>query len=385
MALSDDGVREQPPDEPAAPTALDVPDAAGTPDVAIKEAVALDDAPVENAAVDVLSATVSGPGGAVPRKGDALTVSIHLENTAPNTASVRLSVLVDSTRFSDFTDVPLGSLDVELPSGESDVTLTGGPFLSDVAKRKEYALGRGDYTLSVQIERDGQAPALDEQLDGATFTLVPSDAVLGVVVYDQRYFDEIQGFTGTPQQYLERAYSRPSQVFTPSDPTDPDGSGSVQDFPSGFDQMLGVRQLFRLFPGFPGEDVTEQGWCEDVAAYAARQLGMQTGWTTAGTDPTHHGFDFVLGLTPDMGGGVNCGWLDVEVGSFINRDADRQQIILVHETGHMFGAPHCDELGNGDGGALQGFVMCSGELHPSYPAQFVWHSTSRAVMSNHWD
>jgi hypothetical protein len=112
---------------------------------------------------------------------------------------------------------------------------------------------------------------------------------------------------------------------------------------------------------------------------------LQTGWTSAGTVPAQHGFDLALGLTPDMGGGVNCGWLDVSVGSFIDRDADRQEIVLVHETGHMFGAPHCDDVGDGEGGPLQGYVMCSGEKHANYPEQFVWHSTSRAAMMNHWD
>lgn len=57
----------------------------------------------------------------------------------------------------------------------------------------------------------------------------------------------------------------------------------------------------------------------------------------------------------------------------------------MHETGHVFGAPHCDDVGDGSGGPLQGFVMCSGEKHARYPSQFVWHSTSRASMSAHWD
>jgi hypothetical protein len=344
-----------------------------------------DDAPSESVALDATAATVTGPTGAAPRKGDALKVELHLKNAATHASKARLTVLVDSARFSDFIDVPLGSVDVMVASGESDVTISGGPFLSDATKQKEYALGRGDYTLSVRVERDGEEPTLDDRLDGAAFTLAASDALFGAVVYDQRYFDEIQGFSGTPEEYLDRVYSRPNQVFTPSNVADPDGAGTFQSFPGGFEQMLGVRQLFRLFPGFPGESVTEQGWCEDVGAYAAQVLGLQTGWTTAGTDPTHHGFDFALGLTPDMGGGVNCGWLDVEVGSLIDRDADRQEIVLIHETGHMFGAPHCDDVGNGEGGSLQGYVMCSGELHANYPQQFVWHSTSRAAMYNHWD
>jgi hypothetical protein len=112
---------------------------------------------------------------------------------------------------------------------------------------------------------------------------------------------------------------------------------------------------------------------------------LLSGAQSGNSHPDHHGFDFALGLTPDMGGGVTCGWLDVQVGSFINRDADRQEIVLIHETGHMFGAPHCDDVGNGSGGSLQGYVMCSGEKHANYPGQFVWHSTSRAAMGNHWD
>jgi hypothetical protein len=362
------------------------PDAASSvPEDSGTDVTTHDDALDEHVALDALSATVTGPTGASPRKGDALTVKLHVNNAGTHAGRVRMTVLVDSARFADFSDVPLGSVDVMVASGESDVTVSGGPFLSDATRHKEYALGRGSYTLSVKVESDGQEPTLDERLDGAAFTLAASDALFGVVVYDQRYFDEIEGFTGTPHEYLDRVYSRPNQVFTPSNAADPDGSGSIQNFPRGFDQMLGVRQLFRIFPGFAGENVTQQGWCEDVGAYAARVLGMPTGWTTAGTDPAHHGFDFALGLTPDMGGGVNCGWLDVSVGSFIDRDADRQEIVLVHEAGHMFGAPHCDELGNGQGGALQGYVMCSGEMHANYPQQFVWHSTSRAAMYNHWD
>jgi hypothetical protein len=370
----------------AAPTAVEDADP-GAParDSAGGELTIPELPPAESVALDALSATVTGPTGAAPRKGDALTVKLHVNNAGTQAGKVRLTVLVDSARFSDFIGVPLGSVDVLVASGESDVTVSGGPFLSDATKHKEYALGRGSYTLSVRVERDGQEPILDERLDGAAFTLAASDALFGVVVYDQRYFDEIQGFTGTPHEYLDRVYSRPNQVFTPSNAADPDGAGTFQSFPRGFDQMMGVRQLFRIFPGFPGESVSDQGWCEDVGAYAAQVLGMETGWTSAGTDPTHHGFDFALGLTPDMGGGVNCGWLDVSVGSFIDRDADRQEIVLVHETGHMFGAPHCDDVGNGEGGSLQGYVMCSGEMHANYPEQFVWHSSSRAAMRNHWN
>jgi hypothetical protein len=71
----------------------------------------------------------------------------------------------------------------------------------------------------------------------------------------------------------------------------------------------------------------------------------------------------------------------VQVSGFINRDVDRQQVILVHESGHVFGSPHCGDVGNGSGGSLQGYVMCSGEKHERYPESFVWHSTSIEQMS----
>lgn len=335
-------------------------------------------------ALDVVSAAVTGPTGAPPRKGDPLTVELRVDNPAADTLRARLTALVDSARFSDYVGVPLGSADVLLPPGASSVTITGGPFLSDPGRRAEYALGRGDYTLSARIELAGEA-TLDQRLAGAAFRVAASDALFGVVVYDQRYFDQIEGFTGTPQEFLDQTYSRPNQVFTPRNPANPDGPGSFQNFRRGFDQMMGVRQLFRIFPGFSAAADGGEDWCEAVAAHAAQVLGMQTGWAAPGTDPAHHGFDFALGLTPDMGGGVYCSWLDVQVGSFIDRDVDRQQVILVHETGHMFGAPHCDDVGDGEGGPLQGYVMCSGEKHANYPGQFVWHATSRAAMYNRWD
>jgi hypothetical protein len=149
--------------------------------------------------------------------------------------------------------------------------------------------------------------------------------------------------------------------------------------------VLNVRHLFRAFPGFPGENTTTEGYCEDATAYGTKALGLSAPWSSQpqGTRPERHGFDYLMALSPDMGGGVACGWLDVQVSSLINKDIDRQQVIAVHETGHLFGAPHCDDVGNGSGGSLQGYVMCSGEKHAHYPEAFVWHSTSRAMMNSH--
>jgi hypothetical protein len=148
--------------------------------------------------------------------------------------------------------------------------------------------------------------------------------------------------------------------------------------------MMGVRHQFHVIPGLAANDAGG-GYCEQVAAFAHSTLGLTRDWDVDETQPVHtdinnHGFDVLEGLTQNMAGGVTCGWLDVMVGGLFDFDLslNRSQIILVHEAGHVFGAPHCDPL--------QGYVMCSGELHPHYVngGVFVWHRVSRDVMANHW-
>ena len=88
--------------------------------------------------------------------------------------------------------------------------------------------------------------------------------------------------------------------------------------------------------------------------------------------------DLLVGLTPAMGGGATCGWLGTQVSGLFDFDLSlkRSQIIVVHEMGHIFGAPHCDPL--------QGYVMCAGEKHPHYIQRgvFVWHQESVDAMKN---
>jgi hypothetical protein len=234
---------------------------------------------------------------------------------------------------------------------------------------------------------DGQPAVTDTDYSGASFHVDTSNAVLVPVVYDPRYFEQIQGNTSSsPEEYLRAVVTYPSEVFTPTT-SNPAGPGNYQAFAGGFDEMMGVRHVFHAFQGFAKPSGQGQGWCEAAAASARTALNMAADWNRqpAQTRPERHGFDYLIALTPDMGGGVTCGWLDVQVSSLINRDLARQQIVAVHETGHIFGAPHCDDLGDGMGGKLQGYVMCAGEKNPHYPAAFVWHSSSISQMRAHWD
>jgi hypothetical protein len=354
----------------------------GTPDAAVDPC-----APGGGAVMaDVVSIAVTNTAGEAPKKGDALRLTLMIDNSGDGVGTATITPRVESHRFSDYVDVPLGSAEVTLCRGATEVTVEGGPFLDDAATNKHFALGSGDYSISaVDVEVDAQGALTDHDYEGKDFAIATSNAVLVPVVYDVDYLPSIDdNDAATVEEFLVESFTRPNQIFTPST-DDPDGPGTYQSFEGGFDQMMNVRQIFHGYPGFPGESTTDEGWCEDAAAYAKTALGMAGDWTGSGTLAQRHGFDYLIALTPDMGGGVTCGWLDVQVSSLINHDRDRQQIVAVHETGHIFGSPHCDDVGNGDGGSLQGYVMCSGEKHANYPEYFVWHSTSIAHMSPHWD
>jgi hypothetical protein len=148
---------------------------------------------------------------------------------------------------------------------------------------------------------------------------------------------------------------------------------------------MGIEQHFLVLDGLAASEAAG-GFCEQVAAHARTALGLTRDWDIdenqpAHTDVDHHGFDLLIGLTPEMGGGAACGWLGVQVSGVFGFDLslERSQIIVVHETGHLFGAPHCDPL--------QGYVMCAGERHDHYQngGVFVWHEVSRDAMSNRWE
>lgn len=326
--------------------------------------------------IDVTAVAAAAATGGAPVKGAPLRVTITVRNDGDGAGTVRVTPLVESARFADFRDVPLGSVEIAVAAGETvEAQVTAGPFL--VAGDGEHvALGRGDYTITeVRVEVDGNATVPDPDFTGAAFAIGASNAVFDLVVYDAAYFTRI-GWTGSPEAYVLDAYRRASELFTPP--------GTYQAFPGGFDEMMGIDHYVLALPGLAASEAAG-GFCEQVAAHARMLAGLTRDWDidenqAVQTHRDHHGFDMLMGLTPEMGGGAACGWLGVQVSGLFDFDLslDRSQIILVHETGHLFGAPHCDPL--------QGYVMCAGEQHPHFQANgtFVWHQVSRDVMVNRW-
>ncbi|WP_437729154.1 hypothetical protein [Sorangium sp. So ce861] len=333
---------------------------------------------------NVTAVAVTNPAGLAPVKGDPLKITLTVTNPGTAAGTVVLRPRVTSARFNDFTNVDAGSVSTSLAAGETkQVTLTSGPILVDTAQGKRFALGRSAYTLSgVSVEPAGGTASLDTSFTGGAFTIGASDVLFNAVVYDQDYFDAI-GYTGTAEAYLLNAFTRPTELFTPSSPGS--SSGSYVLYPNGFDQMMGIRQIFHAVGGLPNNP-SSGGFCEHVGGYGRTVLGLTRNWDIDElngnyTDPDHHGFDILIGLTPEYGGGAACGWLGVQVsGQFSSAlNVGVSQLISVHETGHLFGAPHCDPL--------QGYVMCGGEHHPHYLSDgiFVWHKDSFDVMQYIWD
>ncbi len=338
---------------------------------------------------ELVSIAVENESGEAPKKGDRLKFRVTLRNTGTGVGQFAVTPRITSQRFSDYENVPVGREEAILCEGETVFEVETGPFLDDEERGKHYAIGSGGYTVSrldlAPLEASSEA---SEIMTDTAFQVATSSALLVPVIYDPGYFESIPGLTtDTPEAYLIQEFTRPVQVFTPDSSADQDGPGTFQEFPGGFDEMMNVRHMFRTFLGFPGENTTEQGWCEDATYHAQNTLGMASAWETATqeTRPERHGFDYLLAISPDLGGGVACSWIDVQVTGMIGNEINRQQIVSVHETAHIFGAPHCDDLGNGSGGPLQNYVMCSGEKHANYPEKFVFHSESRAKMSSRWN
>jgi hypothetical protein len=329
------------------------------------------------AELDVVALAVDTPDGQPATKGSPLRIHLTVKNRGKQAGSAVLVPHLTSRRFNDFVGVPLPALEVEVAAGaEATVSTEIGPFLASPDGGKRWALGAGDYTFdAVLVSRPGEAQVIDVAFAGAAFVIAPSNVVFTAVTYDPAYFVRI-GWTGDVETFLREAYRRPSEVYHPAD-------GSYTAYPGGFDEILGIEQQFDVVAGLAATS-SAGGYCEQVASHAKGAFGLPRSWDiderADHTDPDHHGYDMLVGLTPAMGGGAACGWLGVQVSSLFDFDLsiDRAQIVLVHESGHLFGAPHCDPE--------QGYVMCAGERHAHYQDDgvFVWHESSVAAMRNLW-
>lgn len=326
---------------------------------------------------DVTGVTITNAQNQAPKKGDALKLTFTVKNTSNTSGFVRLTPHLTSKRFADYNDVTLSTVDVTLGAQEQkQISVNVNNFILDLKTQKRFAIGRGDYEINrVEVTNSVGTTVNDTNFSGKAFNVAASNAVLTAVVYDQAYFNRLN-YTQGAETYLKSVFTRPGELFTP-------GNNSHQSFPGGFDQMMNVRHMFNATPGFVANDGSGLGFCEQGVEGITKSLGLARNWGGGAvrTDINHHGFDYAIALTPTLVGGVACGWINIQITGLFSFDLsmNRSQILVVHETGHLFGAPHCDPI--------QNYVMCSGEKHDRYKQAgiFVWHQVSREKMSNRFD
>lgn len=324
---------------------------------------------------------VTNASGAKPLKGDSVLIKLTLKNGGTVGGSVKVTPILSSKRFTDYENVRLPSQDVKLEGEEAkEASFTLEPFFRNEANKKEYALNRGGYKLSFEIEGNGIEKKVIDNVAGKDFDVQKSNVVLTAVFWSRSYFDKVK-YTGGVMKWMQETFTRKAEIMTP---TTPGGTtGSFQTFNKGFDEMMGVRTKFKAFEGFALDrnlDFSGSGILHQVEAYGKKALGLQKDFQGRACDAmTHvdnHGYDMAIGLDKDGFGGIawRCG--NVSANGVFDGDptVGRTQMVLIHEVSHNYGAPHCDPI--------QGFLMCSGEKHERYKngGSFVWHKDSINAM-----
>ncbi|WP_442845763.1 hypothetical protein [Leeuwenhoekiella sp. H156] len=330
------------------------------------------DSPDESVAnFDIIAIDVSNLNNETPIKGDEIAIKIQIQNTSSKSGKAIVSPKLSSSRFSDYKNVTLPTVEKQIAAGETaTLTLNVGPFFQDAYNGKHYALGRGEYFIeSVNVN---DVP--DTDYSGRVFKINSSNVLLVPVLYNASYLNKTNANVSM-KKYLEDAFTRRVELYSKSD--------TYTDYDGGFDEMMGVKQLFYPIQTINVSDhPLDDGLCEKAIALGGETLGLLDDWKgPVGTQPENHGFDYLMVATPDSFGGVACGWINVQISGLFDFDLsiNRAQIVMIHETSHLFGSPHCDPL--------QGYVMCSGEKHRKYLDQgiYVYHEDSKNQMSNRWD
>lgn len=320
---------------------------------------------------DITELSISNSSGEIPKKGEALKIRITIKNTGGTSGKAILVPLVSSSRFSDFKNIKLKEVEHNIEAGKTEIiTIEVGPFIYDESANKHFALGRGEYYIS-SILVNGES---ENEFSGKIFNIQSSNALFVPVMVDPEYLKKIDWNDGI-DSYLKMAFTRKVELY--------DNNGNYTEFSNGLDEMMDINHIFYpIETQNVSEHPQEGGTCEKAIALAKEKLGLINDWKgPVGTQTENHGFDYLMVLSSDSFGGVTCGWINVQISGVFDYDlsVNRSQIILIHESSHIFGSPHCDPL--------QGYVMCSGEKHRKYLNEgiYVYNIDSKNQMSNRFD
>jgi len=317
----------------------------------------------------ITAITVTNSKGDAPRKGDALKITFSLKNDSPSAGEVTVFSNLSGLRFTDFNNVPLTDVKVKLEANSShDVTFEVPVFLEDTAKKSRFALGRGNYELKTKLSYGSEVKASPKSTN---FEIAEGKGVFALAMYDEKYFEVGDAKGADPEAWLKETFTRKGSIFYPE-------SGTKQIFAGGFDEMMGIEHHIKAVGGLDSRNTKGVDIFDNPEAFATEYLNLNQKWAHgSGPSTNKHGYDYFIALDKDSFGGVTFGTAQV-TGAGISGDfsKDRMQMLIVHESGHVFGSPHCDPI--------QGFIMCSGEKNKAYKAdgEYIWHEDSFKKMKN---
>ena len=333
--------------------------------------------------LQVLNHSTTDINGGTYEKGDDGLLTLNLASLSlKKPVPMKVKAYLSSSSFDDFSDVSLPEAYFTLDGCTApEIKINIPSLLQNFSNGTKYAVNRGDYSVRIEVQTlDGENIPLDEST--FNFSVQPSSVIFPVIIFDDDYLQE-QSYPLSGSQYASEVFTRPVALYHSS-------SNTYSDYTGGFDEMLNVRHQPHAFPGYSSPNNSGQGQCEYAADEISRIVGLPNGWRW-GLDPNsnaflgtktsryHHGFDTAIVMDSNWGGGVACGWINIQVSGFIGLERDRNQVVMLHETGHIMGAPHCDPE--------SGYVMCSAEVHARYQQEgvFVWHESSRLVLSDRFN
>jgi hypothetical protein len=320
------------------------------------------------------SVKIQSPSGGKPTKGEPLHIVINLKNLSLAAGNVKITPILTALDYDDFSAVTLSAQSVAVEASATKQAKIAIPvFFENSLNKKQYALNRGQYKLSINLEVPNQKTLVIAELPSLQFEVSDSNVVFTAVLWEQSFLDK-QQYKGTIEKYLEETWSHPSEVFAPT--TKNGDFGYAIAYPDGFNQITNTRTLFKAFKGF---DVVETGsvdYLKEVGQRSQKALGLTGSFAYADcpvfTHKQNHGFDIAAGLSANEFGGIGfiCGNMLASGMTSDDRSEKATKIILIHETGHNYGADHCDPLST--------YVMCSGEKHDAFKSKglFVWHQNS---------
>jgi rRNA maturation endonuclease Nob1 len=316
--------------------------------------------------VDVGRIKVTNLSGGDLYKGQVAKVEMDVKSD--KTQSLKMSLLLTSKTFSDYTLATASQLAVDFKANSTKkIYFQIVPMFKDVKSNKEFALGASNYCMSFRVQSEAGTETTATDVQNACFDVRASN-VNFIVVASTKEFDNEVKYPNGLANYLKTMMRRKTEIYDMS-------TQKYTSFPDGFGQMMGMKFVFKTMQA-PNLYIEGNEYYEPMTKMFKDLLGLAQDVDNPGkemfTSPKNHGFDsFVLMSHQFRDGGLNWGHVTLQS----PQEVDMTEVYLLHELGHGQGAPHCDPY--------RGYMMCVGEDHEHWKRDktYVWLKSTYDTMT----